>query len=48
MCFLQKYSCYYHGQVDGIENSVVALSDCHGLRLVIVYIYICISEKLAW
>lgn len=29
---VSKYSCYYHGQVDGIENSVVALSDCHGLR----------------
>ncbi|XP_075699315.1 disintegrin and metalloproteinase domain-containing protein 9-like [Rhinoderma darwinii] len=27
-----KYSCYYHGQVEGIENSVIALSDCHGLR----------------
>ncbi|XP_044155791.1 disintegrin and metalloproteinase domain-containing protein 9-like isoform X2 [Bufo gargarizans] len=27
-----KYSCYYHGQVEGMEDSVVALSDCHGLR----------------
>ncbi|KAM3913946.1 disintegrin and metalloproteinase domain-containing protein 9-like [Leptodactylus fuscus] len=26
------YSCYYHGQVEGQEDSVIALSDCHGLR----------------
>ncbi|XP_056388289.1 disintegrin and metalloproteinase domain-containing protein 9-like [Hyla sarda] len=28
----QKFSCYYHGQVEGMEDSVIALSDCHGLR----------------
>ncbi|XP_077114599.1 disintegrin and metalloproteinase domain-containing protein 9-like [Ranitomeya variabilis] len=27
-----NYSCYYHGQVEGKENSVLAISDCHGLR----------------
>ncbi|KAG9484622.1 hypothetical protein GDO78_007989 [Eleutherodactylus coqui] len=27
-----RFSCYYHGEVEGIEKSAVALSDCHGLR----------------
>ncbi|XP_075072190.1 disintegrin and metalloproteinase domain-containing protein 9-like [Mixophyes fleayi] len=27
-----KYFCYYHGQVEGMEDSIVALSTCHGLR----------------
>ncbi|MEE6486572.1 hypothetical protein FKM82_014635 [Ascaphus truei] len=25
-------SCYYHGQVDGVRDSFLALSTCHGLR----------------
>ncbi|CAG5904884.1 unnamed protein product [Menidia menidia] len=29
--------CYYHGEVDGYEDSVVALSTCSGLRGVIVF-----------
>ncbi|CAG13324.1 unnamed protein product, partial [Tetraodon nigroviridis] len=28
--------CYYHGEVEGYENSVVALSTCAGLRGVII------------
>ncbi|XP_069837905.1 disintegrin and metalloproteinase domain-containing protein 9-like [Dendropsophus ebraccatus] len=28
----QNASCYYHGEVEGMEDSVIALSDCHGLR----------------
>ncbi|XP_051925476.1 disintegrin and metalloproteinase domain-containing protein 9 [Hippocampus zosterae] len=28
--------CFYHGEVEGDENSVVALSTCHGLRGVIL------------
>ncbi|XP_040885558.1 disintegrin and metalloproteinase domain-containing protein 9 [Toxotes jaculatrix] len=29
--------CYYHGEVEGYENSVVALSTCSGLRGVIIF-----------
>uniref|UniRef100_A0A8D2ZLR9 Disintegrin and metalloproteinase domain-containing protein 9-like n=1 Tax=Scophthalmus maximus TaxID=52904 RepID=A0A8D2ZLR9_SCOMX len=29
--------CYYHGEVEGYENSMVALSTCSGLRGVIVF-----------
>ncbi|XP_054625074.1 disintegrin and metalloproteinase domain-containing protein 9 isoform X2 [Dunckerocampus dactyliophorus] len=29
--------CYYHGEVEGYENSVVALSTCYGLRGVILF-----------
>ncbi|XP_071319588.1 disintegrin and metalloproteinase domain-containing protein 9 isoform X2 [Trachinotus anak] len=29
--------CYYHGEVEGYENSVVALSTCNGLRGVIIF-----------
>nr|XP_020460771.1 disintegrin and metalloproteinase domain-containing protein 9-like [Monopterus albus] len=32
----QPVDCYYHGQVEGYENSVVALSTCSGLRGVII------------
>ncbi|KAM6964691.1 disintegrin and metalloproteinase domain-containing protein 9 [Tautogolabrus adspersus] len=32
----QSVHCYYHGQVEGYEDSVVALSTCSGLRGVIV------------
>uniref|UniRef100_A0A8C5HW23 Disintegrin and metalloproteinase domain-containing protein 9-like n=1 Tax=Gouania willdenowi TaxID=441366 RepID=A0A8C5HW23_GOUWI len=32
--FLKVY-CYYHGEVEGYENSLVALSTCSGLRGVI-------------
>ncbi|XP_068113650.1 disintegrin and metalloproteinase domain-containing protein 9-like isoform X1 [Hyperolius riggenbachi] len=27
-----KYTCYYYGEVDGMEESVVAVSTCHGFR----------------
>ncbi|XP_063818198.1 disintegrin and metalloproteinase domain-containing protein 9-like [Pseudophryne corroboree] len=27
-----QYNCYYHGQVEGMEDSVVAISTCNGLR----------------
>ncbi|KAM9324844.1 disintegrin and metalloproteinase domain-containing protein 9-like [Gastrophryne carolinensis] len=27
-----NYSCYYYGHVDGVNDSVVSLSTCHGLR----------------
>uniref|UniRef100_A0A3Q3ETK4 ADAM metallopeptidase domain 9b n=1 Tax=Labrus bergylta TaxID=56723 RepID=A0A3Q3ETK4_9LABR len=33
---LSQVHCYYHGQVEGYEDSVVALSTCSGLRGVIV------------
>ncbi|KAM4702580.1 disintegrin and metalloproteinase domain-containing protein 9-like [Rhinophrynus dorsalis] len=26
------HSCYYHGEVEGVQDSVLALSTCHGLR----------------
>ncbi|XP_077359716.1 disintegrin and metalloproteinase domain-containing protein 9 [Festucalex cinctus] len=29
--------CYYHGEVEGYENSVVAVSTCYGLRGVILF-----------
>ncbi|XP_018409167.1 PREDICTED: disintegrin and metalloproteinase domain-containing protein 9-like [Nanorana parkeri] len=29
---VSEYNCYYYGQVDGIDDSVVALSTCYGLR----------------
>ncbi|XP_061911325.1 disintegrin and metalloproteinase domain-containing protein 9 [Entelurus aequoreus] len=29
--------CYYHGEVEGYENSMVALSTCNGLRGVILF-----------
>ncbi|KAG7228032.1 hypothetical protein INR49_005654 [Caranx melampygus] len=29
--------CYYHGEVEGYENSIVALSTCSGLRGVIIF-----------
>ncbi|XP_077595861.1 disintegrin and metalloproteinase domain-containing protein 9 isoform X1 [Stigmatopora nigra] len=29
--------CYYHGDVEGYANSLVALSTCHGLRGVIIF-----------
>ncbi|XP_056285943.1 disintegrin and metalloproteinase domain-containing protein 9 [Pseudoliparis swirei] len=32
----QDVHCYYHGEVEGYENSVVALSTCSGLRGVIL------------
>ncbi|XP_044033961.1 disintegrin and metalloproteinase domain-containing protein 9 isoform X2 [Siniperca chuatsi] len=32
----QHVHCYYHGEVEGYENSVVALSTCSGLRGVIL------------
>ncbi|CAJ1080263.1 disintegrin and metalloproteinase domain-containing protein 9 [Xyrichtys novacula] len=32
----QNVHCYYHGQVEGYEDSVVALSTCSGLRGVII------------
>lgn len=32
----QHVHCYYHGEVEGYENSVVAVSTCSGLRGVIV------------
>ncbi|XP_069547369.1 disintegrin and metalloproteinase domain-containing protein 9 [Brachyistius frenatus] len=32
----QYVHCYYHGEVEGYENSVVALSTCSGLRGVIL------------
>ncbi|KAM4524139.1 disintegrin and metalloproteinase domain-containing protein 9 [Odontesthes bonariensis] len=32
----QRVHCYYHGEVDGYEDSMVALSTCSGLRGVIV------------
>ncbi|XP_070783393.1 disintegrin and metalloproteinase domain-containing protein 9 [Enoplosus armatus] len=32
----KRVHCYYHGEVDGYENSVVALSTCSGLRGVIL------------
>uniref|UniRef100_A0A8C4IFF1 Disintegrin and metalloproteinase domain-containing protein 9 n=1 Tax=Dicentrarchus labrax TaxID=13489 RepID=A0A8C4IFF1_DICLA len=31
-----RVHCYYHGEVEGYENSVVALSTCSGLRGVIL------------
>ncbi|XP_028331847.1 disintegrin and metalloproteinase domain-containing protein 9 isoform X2 [Gouania willdenowi] len=31
----QRVYCYYHGEVEGYENSLVALSTCSGLRGVI-------------
>uniref|UniRef100_A0AAQ5Z857 ADAM metallopeptidase domain 9 n=1 Tax=Amphiprion ocellaris TaxID=80972 RepID=A0AAQ5Z857_AMPOC len=35
LLFFQVH-CYYHGEVEGYENSVVALSTCSGLRGVIL------------
>ncbi|XP_018554716.1 LOW QUALITY PROTEIN: disintegrin and metalloproteinase domain-containing protein 9-like [Lates calcarifer] len=33
----QRVHCYYHGEVEGYENSLVALSTCYGLRGVIIF-----------
>lgn len=32
-----EHNCYYHGQVDGMDDSVVALSTCSGLRGVLLW-----------
>lgn len=34
MSFVPQVHCYYHGEVEGYENSVVAVSTCSGLRFV--------------
>uniref|UniRef100_A0A3Q1GMD2 ADAM metallopeptidase domain 9b n=1 Tax=Acanthochromis polyacanthus TaxID=80966 RepID=A0A3Q1GMD2_9TELE len=36
LLFYFQVHCYYHGEVEGYENSVVALSTCSGLRGVIL------------
>ncbi|XP_023269129.1 disintegrin and metalloproteinase domain-containing protein 9-like isoform X1 [Seriola lalandi dorsalis] len=35
--FMRHRHCYFHGEVEGYENSVVALSTCSGLRGVIIF-----------